>query len=181
MTAVVRQWIALAALGAGLVHLGVAAGAPPVLLALFGLLSVAEIAWCVAVLRADRFPLRSVALAGALLGPLIWAASLFAGPALSVDAANLPPAALAGATLLDVIVAAAVALSLRRHPRVQPIASEPHAGLLLAGLALGAVAVTGVALPALGSTSAGIAASDGPHSHSRVSDLPGELPGHTGH
>ncbi|HEY8589128.1 MAG TPA: hypothetical protein VIL55_06225 [Naasia sp.] len=182
MTAVVRMWTALAALGAGIVHFGVAAGAPPLLLAVFSLLGAAELAWAALVLVRGRLPLRRVALSGALLGPLLWAGSLFLAAPLGVTVGNLPPAALAAATLLDAVLAVVLALSLRRHPAGDAPAGEPRAAILLAGIAVGAVAMTGVALPALASTQAGIAAFEGPHNHSGPTSDEGLTGGgHSGH
>jgi len=182
MTTIVRMWTALAALGAGIVHFGVAAGAPPVLLPAFCLLGAAELAWSAAVLVKGRLPLRRVALAGALLGPLLWAASLFFAAPLGVTVANLPPAALAGGTLLDAVIAVVVAISLRRSPGVETPTGEPRAAVAILAIAVGAIAMTAVALPSLSTTQAGIAAFEGPHNHSGTS---GELPdlpaGHARH
>ncbi|MCU1570312.1 MAG: hypothetical protein JWR33_1053 [Naasia sp.] len=177
MKAIARIWIAFAALGAGLVHLAVAAGAPPLLLVVFSLLGLAELAWFAAALRLSHFPVRRLALVGSLLALVIWAAAVLAGGGIGVTVDNLPPFALASASALDVVVAVTMAVSLRRAPRLPgDVDVEPRAGRLLLGVLAGAALMTAVALPALGQTEAGIAALGGPHAHHQ--DLP---TGHTGH
>ena len=181
MLALTRIWIAFAALGAGLIHLAVAAAAPPVLLAVFLLLGAAEIAWSVATMLRSRYPIRQLALVGALLPLVAWASALVLGDAIGVTADNLPPLALAAATVLDLVVAVTVALSLRRSPDAPPVpAPEPGAVWTVLGITAGAFVMCALTLPALGQTQAGIAALDGPHAHHAVSDLP-EVSEHEGH
>lgn len=181
MLALTRIWIAFAALGAGLIHLAVAAAAPPLLLLVFLLLGAAEIAWGVATMLRSTFPMRQLALVGSILGLVAWASALVLGDAVGVSVDTLPPVALASASLLDIIVAIAMTASLRRSPDAAPApAAEPAAGWTVLGITVGAVAMVGLALPAIGQTQAGIAALDGPHaSHSGVT-LPG-VSEHGGH
>ncbi|WP_210508003.1 hypothetical protein [Naasia sp. SYSU D00057] len=180
MLALTRIWIAFAALGAGLIHLAVAAGAPPVLLVVFLILGAAEIAWSVTTMLKARYALRQLALVGALLPLVAWASALVAGEAIGVTPETLPILPLASATVLDLVVAVAMALSLRRSPDVSPgPAAEPAAGWTVLGIAGGAIVMSALTLPALGQTQAGIAALDGPHNHSQV-DLPG-VSEHEGH
>ena len=172
MLALTRIWIAFAALGAGLIHLAVAAGSPPILLAVFLVLGAAEIAWCVATMLSSRFPLRQFALVGSLLPLVAWASALVLGDPVGATVDNLPPLALASAGVLDVVIGAAMAASLRRSPDASPAAtSEPGAGWTVLGIVAGALVMTALTLPALGQTQAGIAALDG-HGHTQV-ELPG--------
>lgn len=173
MLALTRFWIAFAALGAGLIHLAVAAGAPPVLLVVFLVLGAAELAWCVATMVKSRFPVRQAALVGSLLPLVAWASALVLGDAVGATMENLPPLALASAGVLDLAVGIAMAVSLRRTPEGPTApAPEPGAGWTILGLAAGAVMMTALTLPAIGQTAAGIEAMNGPHGHSQV-DLPG--------
>ncbi|WP_210479960.1 hypothetical protein [Naasia sp. SYSU D00948] len=181
MIALTRIWIAFAALGAGLIHLAVAAGAPPVLLAVFLVLGAAEIAWCVATMVTSRFPLRQLALVGSLLPLVAWASALVLGDAVGATVENLPPVALASATLLDVVVGVAMAVSLRRSPDASPLpAAEPAAGWTVLGLTAGALVMSALTLPALGQTQAGIDAMNGPHGHGHSVEVPGDA-GHDAH
>ncbi|BDZ45329.1 hypothetical protein [Naasia aerilata] len=148
---------------------------------MFLVLGAAELAWGVATMLRSSFPLRSLALVGAILGLVAWASALVLGEAVGVTVDTLPPLALASASLLDIVVAIAMTASLRRSPDGTPApAAEPAAGWTVLGITVGAVAVVGLALPAIGQTQAGIAALDGPHaSHSGVT-LPG-VAEHDGH
>src|SRR3954452_14232196 len=79
MATLVRTWLGLAALGAGLIHLAVAAGAPPALLAAFAVLGAAEVAWGATALARRTVPVPRSALAGAMVPTLVWVGLLFAG------------------------------------------------------------------------------------------------------
>jgi hypothetical protein len=179
--ALTRIWIAFAALGAGLIHLAVAAAAPPALLVVFLLLGAAEVAWSVGTMLRSSFPTRSLALVGAILGLVVWASALVLGEAIGVTVDTLPPLALGSASVLDIVVAIAMTASLRRSPDASPApATEPAAGWTVLGITVGALAMVGLALPAIGQTQAGIAALDGPHASHSAPKLPGVSP-HEGH
>src|SRR3954454_12606569 len=79
MATLVRTWLGLAALGAGLIHLAVAAGAPPALLAAFAALGAAEVAWGAAALARWGVPVPRTALVAAMLPTLAWVGLLLAG------------------------------------------------------------------------------------------------------
>lgn len=180
MLALSRIWIAFAALGAGLIHLAVAAAAAPLLLVPFAVLGSAELAWSIATMLLSRYPVRPLALVGAILPLVTWATALMLGDAIGVTVANLPPLPLASASLLDIVLAVAMSASLRRAPDAAPApATEPAAGWTVLGIASGAILMSALTLPALGQTQAGIAAMDGAHAHAAVT-LPGAS-GHTGH
>jgi hypothetical protein len=104
-----RMWPALASWGAGLIHLAVAAAAPPAVLALFVLIGAAEIVWGVLVLRADGLVAPRIVL-GAAVG--IVAASVAA--ALAGMMAWMP---LASSTVFVVFIAGACAVAVRRGAR----------------------------------------------------------------
>jgi hypothetical protein len=174
MRHIVRAWGAMAAFGAGLVHLAVAAGAPLPLMLAFALVGAAELVWAVMSLARARYQLPRAAPVLSLLPLLLWAGGLAAGVPTSV----LPPLALAMAALLAITAAVLVAVDQRRAIAAEP-AAEAGTARVLIGFAAGAFAMAALALPALGQTQAGIAASQGPHAHHSVDlDLPA---GHDGH
>ena len=164
MRHVIRTWTAMAALGAALIHLAVAASAPMPFLAAFAAAGAAEIAWSVVTLIRGRFPLPRIVPVLALVPSAIWAIGVVVGS----ESSALPFLALGASTMLSVAIAIVVALETRRGVAASP-AREPSPGRSLLGFVAGAFIIAGVALPALGQTQAGIAASEGPHAHHSVS------------
>ena len=158
-----RAFLAVAALGAGLLHAALAPGAPlPLLLALCGV-ATAELAWAAFTLAKDRPPLFAVVPAVALVPLGLWAALAVVGAtASSGTVLELPLAPMGAASLLDLAVAATAAVVLRRS-------RTPHrvGGALrfVCALALSACAVCAVTIPALGATDAGVAAVTVHHHH----------------
>lgn len=160
MATLIRTWLGLGALGAGLVHLALAAGAPAPLLALLSLGGAAEIAWAVAALAREHVPVPRAALATAVVAVVAVAAVLLTGAATmphmggmhASGTAGLPLVPLLGAALLDLGCAAALALVLRRG-RPEPRASRvwPY----LAGVVAGAAVVAGITSASLGATPVG--------------------------
>ncbi|MBM7026256.1 hypothetical protein [Clavibacter zhangzhiyongii] len=115
MSLLIRHWLALAALGAALIHLAVGAGAPPAVMAALLVIGVAEGAWAVAVLRSDRLPAASWAVVGALVPVAGWALLVTAAVVMSAPGitSGLPAIPMLAATLLDLVVAAVVGRHLR--------------------------------------------------------------------
>ncbi len=153
---VTRAWLAVASLGAGLLHLATGAGAAlPALVALL-LFGAAEVSWSVACLARDRAPGGAFAVYAALLPVGCWAAIATAGATFGVSPAfaALPAFPLFVASALDVSVALTVAVAVRRAGR-RRLASEASAARFVAALLLSAAAVTLVTVPALGETGAG--------------------------
>jgi hypothetical protein len=172
MAVLVRTWLGFAALGAGLIHLAVAAGAPPLLLAAFAALGAAEVAWGVAALARSLVPLPRTALAVATLPTLLWVGLLLAGAdgehgaahAAGVHpsggplaAAVLPVGSMLAAALLDLAVAAVLAVRLRRA-RPEVPRPEPGVWAYLGGVLGGAGVVFALTSAALGGTAVGHAA-----------------------
>jgi hypothetical protein len=137
-----RMWPALASWGAGLIHLAVAAAAPPAVLALFVLIGAAEIVWGVLVLRADGLVAPRIVL-GAAVG--IVAGSVAA--ALAGVMAWLP---LASSTVFVVFIAGACALAVRRGSRD----GSGHVGAVEAGADAGPVGAGPVGAGPVGARSA---------------------------
>ncbi|WP_445444548.1 hypothetical protein [Clavibacter sp. km3a] len=115
MSLLIRHWLALAALGAALIHLAVGAGSPPAVMAALLVIGVAEGAWAVAVLRSDRLPAASWAVVGALVPVAGWALLVTAAVVMSAPGitSGLPAIPMLAATVLDLVVAAVVGRHLR--------------------------------------------------------------------
>ena len=141
----VRGWIAFAAVGAGLIHLALVISAPlfgGILLAIVG---IAEFAWGVMVMFDERFLVPRLAVV-AVLAPIgLWIAALL------LDAASFQPFPLAIASVLELFIAIAIAVSLRRSGDPKPVSTRRY----VLGLAAGAVVVGVLTGPALGATEAG--------------------------
>lgn len=158
----VRAFLAVAALGAGLLHAALAPGAPPALLAAFLTLSLAELGWAAGTLARDRpFVFRLVP-ALALLPVGLWAAlAVTAATASGGTAIALPPVPMGVASLLDLSVAATAAVVLRRG---RPVRDQSGLRFFVA-LVVSACAVCAVTIPALGLTEAGLTAVTVHHHH----------------
>jgi hypothetical protein len=151
----VRAWLAVAALGAGLLHAALAASAPlPALIALLAT-GAAELSWAVATLARDRPPVLRASLFLALIPVAGWAAVATVGATGTGTILALPPLPLAVASALNLAVALTIAIVLRRG---RPAAQNTGAGRFIAALTLSAAAVSGVTIPALSVTDAGAGA-----------------------
>ncbi|SMH28937.1 hypothetical protein SAMN06295885_0249 [Rathayibacter oskolensis] len=145
MTVVARCNTALVALGAGLVHVSLAAGRGDAATIPLAALGLVEIAWAVAVLTLGRIPAPRAALAVA--------AASTAGLVLAVAAGLLrEPLPTLAAALLQLTAAVLVAWSLRPVRGAERPAS---ASRTVAGLLAGALAVSALATPALAASSEG--------------------------
>ncbi|MGC5221901.1 hypothetical protein ACPW96_04780 [Micromonospora sp. DT81.3] len=147
-----RQWPALCAWGAGLIHLAVVASSSPLWAVLLGAMGALELAWGVYALRSGRMTGPRVVM-GAALGAI--GVSGIAG--LSGSFAGVP---LAAATVLLLVIAFAAAAVLRAERRRSPRrstyeASRQRPGRTLLGLLAGAALVAGLTTPALALTDAG--------------------------
>jgi hypothetical protein len=171
MATMVRTWLGLAALGAGLIHLAVAAGAPPVLLAVFAALGAAELAWGVAALARWTVPFPRISVAAITVPTLLWVVLLLVaagdvhgaahasgthtaamtGPL----AAQLPVGPLLAAALLDISIAAVLAVRLRGgRPDGRPT-HKPGVWTYLVGVLGGAGVIFALTSAALGGTAVG--------------------------
>jgi hypothetical protein len=176
----VRTWLGLCALGAGMVHLAVAAGSAPVLLALFVGIGVAELAWGVSALAKPDLLRPGLAIYGALLPIAVWLALLLGGSGsmsgmsgmttqqMPSMAPVLPAGAMLGATALDLVLAVGLALVLRRAapraagerheqvgPSEEPAAQQERPWRFLIGVLAGAAVVAVVTANSLAATPVG--------------------------
>lgn len=145
MTSLVRGWVALAAVGAGLIHLALVIGAPLPSGSLLALVGIAEFAWGVLVMFDERFLVPRIAVAAVLVPIALWIAALL------LDADSFRPFPLAIASLLEIAIAIAIAVSLRRASVPKPVSTRRY----VLGLAVGAAVVGLLTGPALGATEAG--------------------------
>ena len=158
-----RAFLAVAALGAGLLHAALAPSAPPVLLGLLVAIATAELGWAVWTLARDRPPVFTFVPALALLPIAMWAALAVAGAtASSGTVLELAPQPMGAASLLDLAVAGAAAVVIRRGRQVPPTTSALR---FVTVLVLSAAAVCAITVPALGLTEAGVAAVTVHHHH----------------
>lgn len=163
MSTITRTWLAMAAVGAGLIHMALGAGAPLPLAVPLVAIAAAELTWGVVAVMRDRMPLPTAALVGALAPVAGWAlliaaAGVAGSPGLLAPLPFLPMAA---ATVMGLFVAVVLAVDHRRHTRTAAKADDtasagaPSTGRYLMGVLVGAVLVSGLTTPALAGTSAG--------------------------
>lgn len=158
-----RAFLAVAALGAGLLHAALAPGAPPLLLGVLLAIAAAELGWAAATLARERPPLFRMIPALALVPLGVWAALAVAGAvAASGSVLAFPFLPMAVASLLDLAVAVVAAVVLRRGRTAR---QDTGALRFVVALTLSAAAVCAVTIPALGLTEAGIAAVEVGHHH----------------
>lgn len=159
-----RSWPGLAAVGAGLIHLGIAAGSSPLVLIAFALVGAVEAGWGVAALARTPAPRTRLALGGAVLLVAGWVLLLLLdgahrhGPDARADAAGasapaLPLGAVSGAGLLDLVLAVLLAVALRRGSGAAE--REPGPWRFLLGTAAGAGLVAVITASSLASTAIG--------------------------
>jgi hypothetical protein len=197
MNAVVRVWLAFAAIGAALIHLAVGASAPLWLAVTLGGFGIAELGWGVAVLVRGRLLWPDVALVAGLAPVLLWGsvAALGSGFGLPPEAA-LPLFPLAVASLFDLFVTGVLAVNRRRAARAAPVGasagatargvgdeadavSSPQDWRFLTGLIVAGFLFSGLTTPALAATHAGTqAVPHGSHSVPGLEFLDG---GHSHH
>lgn len=139
-----RTWPGLAAIGAGLIHLGAAAGTRPGVLVPLVVLGVAELLWGVAALARPALPLVRVAAAAAGTAIVLGVVALLLPPSAArhgeiVDL-GVPAGAFGGAAVLDLAVGVLLAVHLGTGRRTAG-ESRPVRFLLAAGAAAAVVAV----------------------------------------
>lgn len=151
-----RTWPGLAAIGAGLIHLGSAAGTAPAVLVPLAVLGAAEVLWGVGALARPELPFPRGAAAAVVVAVILGAVGLLLPAAAArhggtVDL-GVPAGAFGGAGALDLVLAVLIATRLVRG---RADAAEPHPVrfLLAAGLAAALVAI--VTTESLAATSVG--------------------------
>jgi len=167
-TLITRSWLAFAAVGAGIIHLALVIGSPPLVGALLlGLgLGLAEIAWGVLILVKDRMVVPRIAQAGAIAPLMLWAllvvtATLLNAPALASSVRFLPMG-----------IAAVLSVHFRREsdPDRSATSRKPTSTVryLSAGILVGALTT-----PALAAAQAGTVALEHGGTMSGMMDMPG--------
>ncbi|MFD1720538.1 hypothetical protein [Amnibacterium endophyticum] len=160
-----RSWAGLAAIGAGLVHLGIAAGSDPLALVLLTAAGAAEVLWGIVDLARPEASRGAAALGvlallvGAQVVLLVAVGHAHAtgavtaapvAPAAPVRSVLPPAGATAGAAVLDLIATAALALRLRRGSGAEPGPARFLVGTAAAALVVAAIAATSLAGTAVG-------------------------------
>lgn len=108
MAALVRVWVALAAIGAALCHLSLVFDSPVAVTVVLTALALAEFGWGVITFARASIPLPRVAIVVGLLPTLVWVALLVVAP--TVSPRFLP---MATASLLGLAVAVVLAVRMR--------------------------------------------------------------------
>ena len=156
-----RSLMALAALGAGLIHLAVAAGSPLAAAVLLGGFGIGELGWGLAVLSRGKVLAPTAALIGSLAPVALWGLLVTVRVAGGLPSLTdfLPLGPLAAASLLGLALALLLAVDRRSQKTGVRTESSAHTptrpGRFLLGMLLGAMAVAGVVTPALAATNAG--------------------------
>jgi hypothetical protein len=152
----VRTWPGLAAVGAGLIHLGGSAGAVPAVLVPLLLVGIAEVLWGVLALSrpvppmaASAAPATALALVGTVVALLLPSSAARHGAAVSF---GVPAGVFGGAGALDLALGVLLAVHLGRG-RPESAPSRPVRFVLEA--AAGAAVVAVVVTQSLAATSAG--------------------------
>lgn len=148
-TAVTRSALGFAALGAGLIHLALAVGAEPWLATALAVVGGAEFLWGVLAVSRPGVPIPRIGLVGALVPPALWVVLLLAA------ATGPKPLPMLAATALDLAVAVLLAVGLRRGEGREP--RRPAVGIAIAALVVAAITV-----PALIATEAPLRLGDAP-------------------
>ena len=147
MSPVTRSWIAFAAVGAGLIYLALVISASIVVGAVLALIGIACFGWGVLVMFDERFLAPRVAVVAVLVPIGVWLGVVLLSSAGAAElASGFRPLPLAVATALELFVAVALALHLRRGPRdVVPTTRRYVVGLLAGILVIGAVVAPALA------------------------------------
>lgn len=188
LVAATRSWPMLAAFGAGLVLMALAAGAGGAAQPALIVIGVAALGWGVLALRAGHVLAPSLVLVAAAVSLVGTAAAVATGTAAMTDVA---PGPLAAASVFIVVMALAAGFELRGRSRPasrragrggtgsQRVRREASVAARLTGLVSGAALVAALATPALAATEAGEqAVPHGTHQLDPGSSNPGvEQPG----
>ncbi|MEN2741684.1 hypothetical protein ABCS02_28200 [Microbacterium sp. X-17] len=151
-----RAFLAVAALGAGLLHAALAPSAPFVVSGLLLCTALVELGWAAATLALDRPPLFRLVPALALVPIVLWATLVVvAATASSGTVVALPLQPMGVASSLDLAIAGTVAVVIRRR---RAAVQATGALRFVVALALSAVVVCAITIPALGLTDAGVVA-----------------------
>lgn len=159
MSPIIRTWLALAAIGAGLIHVALVIGAPLGVGLVLAVIGLAEFAWGVMTFSGDSLPLPRIALAGATLPVLGWGLLLGASAVAEASAtvSTLPFVPLAIASVFELFIAAVIG----RHLRVPEPTASRGAARYLVGLVVGGLVVAALTAAALAATPAGGSTSPG--------------------
>lgn len=159
---ILRAWLAFAAIAAGIIHLSLVLTAPLGLALPMAVLGFVEFGWGVLTFAAEKPLVPRAAIAVALVPVLVWGFSFAFGgtiPGLGTTATLVP---LGISSVLTLFVAAGLGWIMRNSDR--PV-SRPATPRYVLGVAIGAVVIAALMLPALAATQSGLP--EGP-----VIDLP---------
>jgi hypothetical protein len=146
---ITRSWIAFAAVGAGLIYLALVVSASVVVGGILAVIGIAGFAWGVLVMFDDRFLAPRVAVIAVLVPIGVWlGVVLLASAGYAELAQGFRPFPLIVATVLELFVAVALALHLRRGSR----GAAPTTRRYVIGLLAGILVIGALVAPALAAT-----------------------------
>lgn len=150
MSPITRSWIAFASVGAGLIYFALSVASPLAVGSLLAVVGIVGFAWGVLVMFDERFLAPRVTVLAALAPLGLWiTVLLIAGVSRDTALAQgFRPFPLAVATLLELFIAVALAIHLRRGV----VAPTPSTARFALGVVLGILIVGALVAPALAST-----------------------------
>lgn len=149
MSPIIRSWIAFASVGAGLIYLALVISASAIVGPVLAIIGIAGFAWGVLVMFDERFLAPRIAVIAVLVPIGVWLVVVLLASAGSTELAQgFRPLPLGAATALELFVAVALALHLRRGPRH----SAPSTRRYVIGLLAGILVIGAVVAPALAAT-----------------------------
>lgn len=149
MSPITRSWIAFAAVGAGLIYLALVISATTGVGAVLAVIGIAGFGWGVLVMFDERFLVPRVAVVAVLAPIVVWLCIvLLSAAGVGELAAGFRPVPLAVATALELFIAVALALHLRRGPR--PVTTSTRRYVV--GLVAGILVIGALVAPALAAT-----------------------------
>lgn len=150
MSPILRAWLCLAWAAAGLIHLALALGSPTVVAAVLGCLGLGEFVLALLIVASGRLLAPRALLGSSLIPVVAWIAALLVrDPATSATLQFVP---LATSTLLELFVATAIGIHLRRQRAGTPPGPAPSTRRFLLGVLAGVLVVAAITAPALAVT-----------------------------
>jgi hypothetical protein len=159
---ITRSLLALAAIGAAVIHFALVAGSSPALAALMLVVGIAESAWAITILITGRLVAPRLAQGAAIMPVIVWSlavvvATLANSSAVSASIRFVP---MAIAVVFELFVATLLGLHFRRASNPPRIVKAAGAARYLSAIIVGGFVVGALITPALAATQAGAVAAD---------------------
>jgi hypothetical protein len=151
------MWMGLAALCAGIIHLGLVVSSPAPVAVILLLVGLAEIGWAVLTVVRSSVTAPRASLIGFIVPTASWGALVAVAAAAHTPAiaSYLGFAAMFCATVFELFIALTLAVLLRRRVNLSAPTVQPSAPRFLAGVLVGGILSAMLVTPALAATDAG--------------------------